>query len=185
MTYTPNDKKTLLDIARQSITHGLTYHEPLAVNLTEYSDLLKKIRAVFVTLELNGHLRGCIGTLQAHEPLAKAVAKYAFEAAFRDPRFPPVTSHDAEKLSITISILNPAEPLTFTSEHDLLGKLRPHIDGLILIEHGYSSTFLPSVWEQLPDPKTFLAHLKMKAGLPQAYWSNTIQIKRYTTDVIH
>lgn len=184
MIYTPCDKKKLLDIAKKSIAHGLIHHGPVIVDLAQYSGAFKKIRAVFVTLELNGHLRGCIGTLQASEPLIEAIANYAFEAAFRDPRFPPVTNDDIEKLDISISVLTPPEPLTFTSEQDLLEKLRPYIDGLILMENGYTGTFLPSVWAQLPDPKTFLAHLKMKAGLPHDYWSNTIQIKRYTTEMI-
>jgi AmmeMemoRadiSam system protein A len=184
MSYSHTEKEILLGVAKRSILHGLTHHGPLSINLEEYPDTLKKIRAVFVTLEIENHLRGCIGTLQAVEPTIKAVACYAFEAAFRDPRFPPVTPHEIEKLDISISILTPPEPMTFTSEKNLIEQLRPSIDGLILTEGKYSGTFLPSVWSQLPDSKLFLAHLKMKAGLPHDYWSTTIQIKRYTSEVI-
>jgi AmmeMemoRadiSam system protein A len=184
MTYNHQEKDILLTIAKKSILHGLENGQPLPVELTQYSEVLRQIRAVFVTLELKGHLRGCIGTLQALEPLVQAVAHYAFEAAFKDPRFPAVTAEEAEDLDIALSVLSPAESIFFESEQDLIGQLRPNIDGLILIEKGYSGTFLPSVWSQLNNPKEFLDHLKMKAGLPHHYWSDTIQIKRYTTEMI-
>jgi len=184
MTYDDQEKKILLTVSKKSILHGLQNNEPLSINLMQYTEALQQVRAVFVTLKLEGHLRGCIGTLQALEPLVTAVARYAFQAAFQDPRFPPVTSAEAEGLEIFLSVLSPAEPITFKSEKDLIGQLRPNIDGLVLIERGHSSTFLPSVWSQLKDSKEFLAHLKIKAGLPHSYWSNTIQIKRYTTEVI-
>lgn len=184
MTYDDQEKNILLTIAKKSIFNGLKNGEPLSVDLMKYSETLRQIRAVFVTLEIEKHLQGCIGTLQALEPLVQATAHYAFEAAFKDPRFPPVTSLEAEKLEIALSVLNPAEPMIFASEQDLIEQLRPNIDGLILIEKRYSSTFLPSVWSQLQNPKEFLKHLKIKAGLPHNYWSDTIQIKRYTTEVI-
>ena len=110
------------------------------------------------------------------------VAENAFAAAFRDPRFPPLRPDEYPRLEYHISILNPPEPMTVTSEADLLQQLRPGVDGLVLIEGARRATFLPSVWEQLPDPRQFLAHLKMKAGLPADYWSDSLRFERYTVE---
>ena len=139
-------------------------------------------RATFVTLNKFGELRGCIGHLEAIQPLIADVAENAFNAAFRDPRFQPVTASEFGDLEVHISVLSPPEPMVFTSEADLLRQIRPGIDGLILEDGAYRGTFLPSVWEQLPDPAQFLAHLKMKAGLPPNYWSDTLKVSRYTTE---
>jgi AmmeMemoRadiSam system protein A len=184
MTYSPAQKTLLLDMAKKSISYGLQHGKPLPIDIRQYEKPLQCIRAVFVTLEKQKQLRGCIGTLQAHEPLIEAIVHYAFEAAFHDPRFSPVTIDEVEVLDIHLSILTPPVKMSFTSEEDLLRQLRPHVDGLILTEKYYSGTFLPSVWSQLPDPKAFLNHLKMKAGLPEHYWSKTIQIQRYTAELI-
>ncbi len=176
-----NEKNILMDIARQSIHHGLVKGKSLAVNISDYSKNLQQKTATFVTLNINQQLRGCIGTLDAYQPLVKDVAEHAFAAAFKDPRFSPLSQHEESLLDIHISILTPATPLLFTSENDLLQKIQPGIDGLIL-EHGYNKgTFLPSVWESLPQAKDFLQHLKMKAGLPGNFWSDDIKISRYKT----
>lgn len=139
-------------------------------------------RASFVTLEIDGHLRGCIGMLEACRPLAEDVAKNAIAAAFHDPRFPPLTYKEFESIEIHISVLSPPEEIYFTSEADLLAQIRPGIDGLILEEGVRPGTFLPSVWEELPDKTQFFAHLKLKAGLSGLYWSDTLRVFRYTAE---
>jgi AmmeMemoRadiSam system protein A len=127
-------------------------------------------------------LRGCIGHLEATLPLVEDVAENAFSAAFRDPRFPALRDTEYAALELHISVLTPAEPLDCNSESDLLRQMRPYQDGLILAEGLRRGTFLPSVWEQLPEPREFLRHLKRKAGLPDDYWSPSLQIYRYETE---
>jgi AmmeMemoRadiSam system protein A len=175
-------RSELLDIAAESIRHGLTQGGPLPVYVENYSPELQQQRACFVTLHRSGNLRGCIGHLEAIQALVKDVADNAYAAAFRDPRFPPVNPEEVNNLDIHISVLTPSEPLEFDSEQDLLGKIRPGVDGLILEEKNHRGTFLPSVWESLPQPRDFLQHLKLKAGLPGNYWSDRIRIYRYTSE---
>jgi AmmeMemoRadiSam system protein A len=177
-------QKQLLDLARQSIRHGLVHRVPLPIRLEEWSAELCAIRATFVTLHQHNRLRGCIGTLEAVRPLAEDISHNAFAAAFRDPRFPPVTEGEIEMLSIHLSLLTPSVPLTFTSEADLLSQIVPFEDGLILEDGQRRGTFLPAVWESLPEPYAFLQHLKMKAGLPLDYWSDTLKVSRYRTEMI-
>jgi AmmeMemoRadiSam system protein A len=176
------DKTQLLKVASDSIEHGLETGQPLSVNLENFSSRLTVKRASFVTLERYGQLRGCIGMLEAIRPLVQDVAENAFAAAFRDPRFPVLTQQELVGLDVHISILSPAEFVHFQSERDLLKQLKPGVDGLILQDGYHRGTFLPSVWEQLPDAKQFLRHLKQKAGLPADYWSDTLKISRYTTE---
>ena len=175
------DKRALLAIARQSIAVGLTSHKPLKVNPSDYSEDLQQLRATFVTLHRQHQLRGCIGTLTAYQSLVEDVAEHAYAAAFKDSRFPPLEAGELEQLEIHISILTPAIPINFTSEQDLVRQLRPGVDGLIL-EYGFNKgTFLPSVWESLPEAGDFLRQLKRKAGLNQNFWSDDITICRYET----
>jgi uncharacterized protein len=181
---TKQQQQTLLQIARQSIQHGLKEGKPLHVELTDYAAELQQIRATFVTLEIAGQLRGCIGMLEAVYPLAVDIANNAFAAAFRDYRFEPLTEEEYPQLDIHLSILTPSEPLSFGSEADLIAQLRPGIDGLIMQEGGRRGTFLPSVWESLPQREDFLQHLKLKSGLPKEYWSDTLKVFRYTCDLI-
>ncbi|HHB11895.1 MAG TPA: AmmeMemoRadiSam system protein A [Chromatiales bacterium] len=178
----PAHRRLLLQVARDSIAHGLRTGRPLPVDPADFDPELQAQRATFVTLEEGGQLRGCIGHLEAIQPLVADVAENAFNAAFRDPRFPPVRAGEFDALEIHISVLSPPEPMAFDSEGDLLRQIRPGVDGLILEEGVYKGTFLPSVWEQLPDPRQFLAQLKMKAGLPPNYWSDTLKVSRYTTE---
>lgn len=177
-------RQLLLDVARNSIRHGLQNGRPLIVNLADYPAELTELRATFVTLEINHQLRGCIGMLEAIRPLVEDIAENAFLAAFKDRRFPLLEARELDELDIHLSILTPAEPISFNSEQDLLGQLQPGIDGLILQEGNRRGTFLPSVWEALPEPEQFLQHLKYKAGLAPDYWSETILIYRYLTEII-
>lgn len=178
------DAKRLLEIARLSINHGLKEAMPFPVVLPDESPALQEYGASFVTLTLDGKLRGCIGALEARNPLAEDVSEHAFSAAFEDPRFEPVTKDEAAQLEIHLSILTPSVPLPCADEADLLAKLRPGRDGLILQEGRRRATFLPSVWEELPDPREFVAHLKMKAGLNADYWSKALQFSRYEAEPI-
>jgi AmmeMemoRadiSam system protein A len=175
------DQLTCLRIARESILHGLQYGSSLKVNSTDYSPDLQQNLASFVTLHKHGQLRGCIGALEAYQPLIDDIAEHAFAAAFQDPRFPALQQSEMAEISIEISVLGKPEPMNFSSEEDLLEQIRPSVDGMIL-EYGYNrGTFLPSVWEQLPDKKEFFTHLKMKAGLPGSWWNNKVKISRYET----
>lgn len=179
---TPEHQKILMQIAKESIVNGLVQARPLQVDLKTLPQELCETRATFVTLTLHGKLRGCIGTLTAYQALAQDVAEHAFAAAFRDPRFPLVTTEEQSDLKIKISVLNPSEPLDFESEQDLIDQLHPGIDGVILECSGRRGTFLPSVLDEVSDKKEFLAHLKTKAGLPPDFWSLKIKAWRYTTE---
>jgi len=174
-------QETLLSVARQSILYGLQHGQPMPLQLDHYPSQLQQQRASFVTLNIDNQLRGCIGTLEAHRSLVLEVAHNAFAAAFSDPRFLPLSQPEYEPLEIHISVLNPAEEMAFTSEQDLIDQLRPGVDGLIMQTGQQRGTFLPSVWQQLPEPKQFIQHLKHKAGLSADYWSPDLKIWRYTT----
>jgi len=178
---TDSDKNILRDIARQSIAYGLTNQRALPVKTSDFSPLLQTLGASFVTLNLHHQLRGCIGTLEAHQSLVNDVSEHAYAAAFEDPRFNPVTENEINQLDIHISILTPAHAIQFTSEQDLLEQLQPGKDGLILQAGRHKATFLPSVWEQLTASVDFLNHLKVKAGLNKADWPEDIQVLRYST----
>ena len=179
---TEEHRSLLLSLAKKSIQNGLLTGKPLPINVTDYPAELQQKRATFVTLQINGQLRGCIGTLEAERPLVLDVVKNAFAAAFNDPRFPALRDFEFDRLEYHISVLTPAEPMSFSSEQDLLSQIRPGIDGLIIQEGHHRGTFLPSVWESLPDRNDFLVHLKNKAGLPPFYWSDTLKVFRYTTE---
>ena len=176
------DRAALLDVARASIRHGLRHGHALTVAPEDHPASLRPPRATFVTLEIGGQLRGCIGTLLAHQPLVADVAAHAYAAAFEDPRFPGLTSAEYPRLEVHISVLSPPESLQFDAEDDLIARLRPGVDGLILQFRGHRATFLPAVWESLPDPHVFLAQLKQKAGLPLDFWSPELRAERYTAE---
>jgi AmmeMemoRadiSam system protein A len=178
----PEHQHLLLKLARDAILQALEKPHSTASFPDGIPDELMEECATFVTLELGGHLRGCIGMLEACRPLAEDVVQNARAAAFQDPRFPPLSLDEFERIEIHISVLSPPEEITFTSEVDLLAQICPGIDGLILQEGHHRGTFLPSVWESLTEKEEFLCQLKQKAGLPGSYWSETLQIFRYTTD---
>lgn len=182
--HTPQEKQLILDIVGRAINFGLEKHQVLQVKLEDYPEKLREYGASFVTLEINKQLRGCIGSLEAYQPLLQDVVQNAYSAAFHDQRFHPITTEEYPKITKHISILSKPEPISFTSEKDLRQQIRPNIDGLILSDQGCRSTFLPAVWESLPTPELFLCHLKLKAGLPENYWSETLRVERYTAEVI-
>ena len=167
---------TLLAIARAEISTALGQSLSAEAN----ASWLKEPGATFVTLTQAGELRGCIGSLEAHRPLVQDVKANALAAAFQDPRFIPLEHNELELTRVEISLLSPSEALTFKNEQDALAQLRPHIDGIVFEYRHFRSTFLPQVWEQLPDPNTFLAHLKRKAGLTADFWAESVRLSRYT-----
>ena len=178
---TEGEQQTCLQVARDSILHGLQNGSALDIEIMEYPKNLTQHLASFVTLYLQGQLRGCIGALVASQPLIKDIAEHAYAAAFKDPRFPALTNNEFDNITIDISVLAKPEPIIFKNEQDLLRQIRPGVDGLI-IEHGYNrGTFLPSVWEQLPTVNEFFQHLKIKAGLPENWWKDDVKVSRYET----
>lgn len=179
---TPSERATLLALARDSIARGARGESAQALELDTFPPGLTRQAACFITLYANGELRGCIGTLTARRALVTEVVHMARAAAFEDPRFPPVAHAELDGLQISVSVLSPAEPMSFTSERDLVSQLRPGVDGLILRDGANAGTFLPSVWEKIPEPADFLNHLKRKAGLPMSHWSNRLTMHRYTTE---
>jgi AmmeMemoRadiSam system protein A len=135
--------------------------------------------ATFVTLTQHGQLRGCIGSLEAWRPLDQDVRANAKAAAFRDPRFNPLTRAEFDQTRVEVSLLTPALPITFSGEDDAIRQMRPGIDGMILECHGRRGTFLPQVWESLPDPQQFFTHLKQKAGFAPDFWSPDVKLYHY------
>ena len=172
-------RSTLLSVARQAIEDYVRNGE-LTLNPVD-DPVLNENRGCFVTIRKMGDLRGCIGSLEPSRPLAQDVAHNAFQAAFRDPRFDPLREHEFETLRVELSVLSPMEPIDVANEADLLGRLTPHVDGLVIIEGARRATFLPKVWESLPDPEQFLGHLRLKCGLPKDYWSEHLEFHRYGT----
>lgn len=170
--------ETLLSLARQAIEERFTGEPVVKPDLP----WLYEERATFVTLTDRGQLRGCIGSLEPSRPLYDDVIANARAAAFRDPRFPPVRQEELGEMEIEVSVLSPIVPFPVSSKADLIERLRPGRDGVVLQLGERRATFLPSVWEQLPDPRDFLAHLERKAGLPGGFWSDEIEVLTYTVE---
>lgn len=168
----------LLKLAREAIAAEFGHPLPPAPDLA----WLQSPGATFVTLTQQGNLRGCIGSLAAYRPLLQDIRSNAVAAAFRDPRFDPLSESELAMTRVEVSLLSPSQPVTFNDEQDALSQLRPGIDGVILEYRHYRSTFLPQVWEQLPHPADFMSQLKRKAGLPGDFWAPEILLSRYTVE---
>ena len=165
--------------AVEGAAHGADLAE---VDPLSHAPRLRAPGASFVTLRRQGELRGCVGRLEAVEPLVRDVARSAHRAACADTRFERVLPHELAGLELKISVLSALEPLRVANEADLLAALRPGVDGLVLHEGGVrGATFLPAVWESLPEPQAFVRELLRKAGLPERYWSSTLRFERYTS----
>ena len=162
--------KALLELARKTLSHKL---EQGAAPPVPDEPALSMKAATFVTLKIAGKLRGCIGNLEPVGSLWEGVRDNAINAAFLDHRFSPLTREELPAVKIDISILSPPKPLEYQDAEDLLAKLRPGIDGVILRDGRRSATFLPQVWHQLPSAEQFLGHLCQKAGLSQDAWRRT------------
>lgn len=181
MSHEKNEQgKILLQIARTAISRALRVPSAPATEVDENMAWLYRPGATFVTLTQWGELRGCIGSLQACDPLIEDVSNNAVSAALYDPRFLPLTADELDTVNLEVSLLSELQPLGFTSEADALAQLRPDIDGVVFEYGPYRSTFLPQVWESLPQPQQFLARLKSKARLSEDFWAEDVKLSRYT-----
>lgn len=167
---TREEKQILLRLARESMEHAVKEGNLPKFDLMSMPLKLRTHGASFVTLTLNDNLRGCIGALEAYQPLAEDVREHAAAAALEDPRFPPVGKYELNRISIEVSRLTVPVKLEYASTEDLLAKLRPHEDGVILRDGFRRATFLPQVWEKIPDPAEFLDQLCYKMGAQAGTW---------------
>ena len=167
----------LVAIAREAIEG-----DPQTAAARRQDDWLRRPGASFVTLRLEGELRGCIGSVDARRFLGEDVARNAHAAAYRDPRFPPVSAEERANLGIEVSVLSAREPLDVASEAEAIEVLRPGVDGVYFEFHDLGATFLPQVWENLADPVAFLGELRRKAGLPARFWHPDVRLSRYTVE---
>jgi AmmeMemoRadiSam system protein A len=170
------DGRKLLGLARESIQHHLGGALP---EVPEH-EVYRQKAATFVTIMKKGELHGCIGTLEAQRALTDDVQHNAVAAAFFDPRSRPLLPSELSMIRVEVSLLGPLEPLQVRSEGEAIEKIRPHEDGVVLRDGRLRATFLPQVWEKLPNPSEFLAQLKQKAGLPVRGWSPTMEVFRYS-----
>lgn len=178
--YSQEEKIFLLKLACQSIERVFNNEGKLELSNAEItSENLKQKRAAFVTLTQNGNLRGCIGSLEPEIPLYQEIIDRAFSAAFQDPRFLPLSKEELPKTKISISILTIPKPLEFKNQQELLEKLVPKRDGVVLKKGFNSATYLPKVWEELPDKEDFLSSLCQKAGLDANAWKNNLEVQTY------
>ncbi len=168
--------KILLPIARAAISRALDVPH----TADETAPWLIEHGACFVTLTQGGELRGCIGTLQAHRPLLADVKSNAVSAAIHDPRFLPLSVEELDITTVEISLLSPTSAMEVRDEADALAQMRPGVDGIVFEYGSYRSTFLPQVWEDLAQPRQFLAMLRRKAGLPDDFWEEGVELSRYT-----
>ncbi|MFO7964606.1 MAG: AmmeMemoRadiSam system protein A [Desulfobacterales bacterium] len=182
--FTKKQGRVLVDLARNTIANrlgktGSSEQPETALS----SDAFQRRRGTFVTLKKQGQLRGCIGSLSADESVAEGVRRNAINAAFHDPRFNPLSEDELEQVTVEVSILSEPKSLHYEDANDLVAKLRPNIDGVILRKGYHSATFLPQVWEQLKNPEDFLLHLCRKAGLAGDAWrTSKLEILTYQVE---
>jgi AmmeMemoRadiSam system protein A len=167
---TEEEKQILLRLAREALVLGVNGRQIPPLDLTGLPPRLQQTGASFVTLTERGELRGCIGTLDPYQPLAEDVREHAVAAALHDYRFPPVRHHEVVNIQIEISRLTLPQPLEYKDPDELVKRLRPNIDGVVLRDGMRRATFLPQVWEKLPDPASFLTYLCEKMGAPGHLW---------------
>jgi AmmeMemoRadiSam system protein B/AmmeMemoRadiSam system protein A len=182
-----DDRHRLVEAARFGVTFGLQHGRAPKVSVGDgLSPALSAHRAAFVTLMLDGRLRGCIGSVIAHRPLIVDVAENAYKAAFADPRFARLTPEEAERMEVSVSVLSTPRPMSFADEADLVRQTRPDVDGLIMSDtvqgRDHRGLFLPSVWSGIPKAEEFVRRLKNKSGLPMDHWSTRLSVQRYTTE---
>lgn len=179
----PSHRELLLDTAARALSAQLRHGRRSDIAPDSFPFELRSVAASFVTLSIDGELRGCVGTLDAYRPLVADVAWNAVSAGFEDPRFSPLATDELRRTEIEIAVLSTPAPLAFDDEAHLMAQLRPNVDGLILESGGRRSTFLPKVWRSLPSPDAFLDGLRRKAGLPRGFWSDDdIRVWRYVAE---
>jgi len=180
------EKQTLLRLARESMECGVRGKKLPPLDKTFLTENLREHGASFVTLTIDGELRGCIGALEPYQPLVDDVREHAVAAALEDPRFRPVVEAELNRIKIEVSRLTAPRLLEYSSSADLLSKLRPHIDGVILKSDFHRATFLPQVWEKIPKAEDFLDHLCSKMGARPGLWRNTkLQVYVYQVEEFH
>ena len=181
------EQKMLLRLARESIERGVRGEEIPPLDLASLPSPLREEGSSFVTITFGGQLRGCIGALEAYQPLAEDVREHAVAAALRDPRFPPVREEELSGIQIEVSRLTYPIPLEYRDAIDLLSKLCPHVDGVILRDDSYhQATFLPQVWEKIPNPVEFLDNLCYKMGLEPDLWRRKhFEVLTYQVEEFH
>ncbi len=183
---TDGEKKILLSLAREAIESSVKGKPLPPVDAKSLTPALREQGASFVTLTIHGELRGCIGALEAYQPLVDDVREHAVAAAMQDPRFPPVSESELNRISIEVSHLSAPRELKYSNSDDLLEKLTPHVDGVILKHGQRKATFLPQVWEKLPEPSVFLDQLCYKMGASPELWRNTkLQVYTYQVEEFH
>lgn len=170
--------RVLIAIAREAIAAADEYRPRESWS----EPWLREHGASFVTLRNGGELRGCIGTIEAHRPLGADVAHNAYAAAYRDHRFEPLAASERGLVDVEVSVLSPRLPVAAASEAEAIAQLRPHVDGVVF-QYGFNqATFLPQVWESIPDALDFLMELRLKARLPARFWHADVKLSRYTVD---
>lgn len=182
MNLNNSQRRELLLLARQSIQQGIARGQRAPCPPVSADVVPPVLRSTFVTLRIDGALRGCCGTIEAQRPLAEDVWRNAWASAFADPRFAPLQAVEYPQLALHISVLSEFEPLLVADEAALVRMLRPDVDGLALEMGAARATFLPAVWEQITDPLQFLRELKLKAGWRADFWSPQIRVSRYSTE---
>jgi len=181
------EQQTLLRLGRAAMERAVRGEKLAPLDEATLSPHLHEQGSSFVTLTIDGQLRGCIGGLEARQSLAEDVRQHAVAAALEDPRFPPVTQDELNGIQIEVSRLTRPHPLEYKDAEDLLSKLRPHVDGVILRDGMYHrGTFLPQVWEKIPDPAEFLNNLCYKMGLSKNLWRNKhLDVLIYQVEEFH
>jgi len=183
---TEGEHQILLRLAREAMEYVVSGKKLPPLDLESLPPRLRENGASFITLTINNELRGCIGTLEAHQPLADDVREHAAAAALDDPRFLPVDKTELDRIKLEISYLTAPQLLEYSSSEDLRAKLRPNVDGVILKNHQRRATFLPQVWEKIPDPADFLDHLCVKMGAQADLWQRTkLQVYVYQVEEFH
>jgi AmmeMemoRadiSam system protein A len=183
---TLEERTTLLRLARQALEYGVRGEKLPALDESALTPNLREHGASFVTLTVRGQLRGCIGALDPYQALAEDVREHAVAAALDDPRFPAVKERELNGIQIEVSRLTRPVPLEYTDANDLLSKLRPHVDGVILRDTQRRATFLPQVWEKIPNPDDFLGNLCYKMGLPPEAWRRQhLDVFTYQVEEFH
>ncbi len=177
-----NHRSEVLRVARKALESYSKKGKMPHVDLASFPQVLRGYGASFVTLQKNGRLRGCIGSLAARAPIIRDVVENSVKSGFKDPRFTPVEAGEVADISIKVALLSPSAPMTFESQKDLLNQVVPGRDGLILRDQGKRAVFLPMVWESLSEPEQFLQALKEKAGLARDHWSESVEVDRFCAE---
>ncbi|MDQ2693345.1 MAG: AmmeMemoRadiSam system protein A [Chloroflexota bacterium] len=182
----PDEQKSLLHLAREALERGVRGETLHPLDTSSLAPRLQEAGATFITLTRDGELRGCIGTLEPYQPLAEDVREHTVAAALEDPRFPPVRESELDRIQIEVSRLTRPVPLEYRDADDLLSKLRPHVDGVILRDGSRRSTFLPQVWEKIPEPAEFLENLCYKMGADPHLWRKKhLEVLVYQVEEFH